>query len=87
VQREYYVNDAGRQMDILAVSVWLRYHELSGVNVRFPDNGYKGDYVSEIARSLRAKEGDRLRHNAIEITDGLPADEARAATRSCTSTR
>jgi arginyl-tRNA synthetase len=75
VQREYYVNDAGRQMDILAVSVWLRYHELSGVNVRFPDNGYKGEYVSEIARSLRAKEGDRLRHNAFEITDGLPADE------------
>jgi arginyl-tRNA synthetase len=75
VQREYYVNDAGRQMDILAVSVWLRYHELSGVNVRFPDNGYKGDYVSEIARALRAREGDRLRHNAIEITDGLPADE------------
>ena len=76
VQREYYVNDAGRQMDILAVSVWLRYHELSGINVRFPDNGYKGDYVSEIARSLRAKEGDRLRHNAIEITDGLPPDES-----------
>jgi len=75
VQREYYVNDAGRQMDILAVSVWLRYHELSGINVRFPDNGYKGDYVSEIARSLRAKEGDRLRHSAIEIIDGLPADE------------
>ena len=76
VQREYYVNDAGRQMDILAISVWLRYHELSGVNVRFPDNGYKGEYVSEIARSLRAKEGDRLRHNAFEITDGLPDDES-----------
>ena len=75
VQREYYVNDAGRQMDILAVSVWLRYHELSGVNVRFPDNGYKGEYVSEIARSLRAKEGDRLRFSALDITDGLPADE------------
>ena len=76
VQREYYVNDAGRQMDILAVSVWLRYHELSGVNVRFPDNGYKGEYVSEIARSLRAKEGDRLRYSALDITDGLPADES-----------
>lgn len=75
VQREYYVNDAGRQMDILAVSVWLRYHELSGVAVRFPDNGYKGDYVSEIARALRARQGDRLRRSAIEITDGLPADE------------
>jgi arginyl-tRNA synthetase len=76
VQREYYVNDAGRQMDILAVSVWLRYHELGGINVRFPDNGYKGDYVSEIARSLRAREGDRLRHSAIEIVDGLPLDES-----------
>ena len=76
VQREYYVNDAGRQMDILAVSVWLRYHELGGINASFPDNGYKGDYVSEIARSLRAREGDRLRHSAIEITDGLPPDES-----------
>ena len=75
VQREYYVNDAGRQMDILAVSVWLRYHELGGVNVRFPDNGYKGEYVVDIARGLRAKAGDALRRTAIEITDGLPADE------------
>jgi arginyl-tRNA synthetase len=74
VQREYYVNDAGRQMDILAVSVWLRYLELGGVSVRFPDNGYKGDYVVDIARALRAKEGDRLRHTAIEVADGLPAD-------------
>ena len=78
VQREYYVNDAGRQMDILAVSVWLRYHELGGVNVRFPDNGYKGDYIIDIARGLRGKEGDRLRHSAIEITDGLPADESQS---------
>src|SRR4249919_2946595 len=78
VQREYYVNDAGRQMDILAVSVWLRYHELGGVNVRFPDNGYKGDYVIDIARSLRAKEGDRLRHSAIEISDSLPPDESQS---------
>jgi arginyl-tRNA synthetase len=76
VQREYYVNDAGRQMDILAVSIWLRYHELGGVNVRFPDNGYKGDYVVEIARALRAREGDALRHGAFEISEGLPADES-----------
>ncbi len=75
VQREYYVNDAGRQMDILAVSVWLRYHELGGVNVRFPDNGYKGDYVVDIARGLRGRAGDSLRRSAIEISDGLPPDE------------
>ncbi len=76
VQREYYVNDAGRQMDILAVSVWLRYHELGGVNVRFPDNGYKGEYVVDIARDLRNRAGDSLRRSAIEITDGLPPDES-----------
>jgi len=75
VQREYYVNDAGRQMDILAVSVWLRYHELCGVAVRFPDNGYKGDYVVDIARALRAAEGDRLRFSALELFDAVPADE------------
>ncbi|MBP7891665.1 MAG: arginine--tRNA ligase, partial [Arenimonas sp.] len=75
VQREYYVNDAGRQMDILAISVWLRYHELCGVAVRFPDNGYKGDYVIDIARALRAQEGDRLRFGAIDIFDGVPDDE------------
>jgi arginyl-tRNA synthetase len=74
VQREYYVNDAGRQMDILAVSVWLRYLELGGTTVRFPDNGYKGEYVIEIARELRGREGDRLRRTAIEVGDGLPAD-------------
>jgi len=75
VQREYYVNDAGRQMDILAVSVWLRYQELGGLAVRFPDNGYKGEYVVDIARALRAKVGDRMRHTAFEISEGLPADE------------
>ncbi len=76
VQREYYVNDAGRQMDILAVSVWLRYQELGGVAVRFPDNGYKGEYVVEIARALRSKVGDRMRHSTFEITDALPSDES-----------
>jgi arginyl-tRNA synthetase len=75
VQREYYVNDAGRQMDILSVSVWLRYLELGGVSVRFPDNGYKGEYVIEIARALRNREGDRLRHNAFEVSEGLAPDE------------
>jgi arginyl-tRNA synthetase len=75
VQREYYVNDAGRQMDILAVSVWLRYHELCGVAVRFPDNGYKGDYVVDIARKLRADQGDRLRFGALDLFNDVPADE------------
>ncbi len=76
VQREYYVNDAGRQMDILAVSVWVRYHELAGLALRFPDNGYKGEYVVEIARRLRAKAGDALKRGAAEVQEGLPPDES-----------
>ena len=49
VAREYYVNDAGRQMDILGVSVWLRWLEAQGVDVPFPDGGYRGDYIKDIA--------------------------------------
>ena len=76
VQREYYVNDAGRQMDILAVSVWLRYLELCGEQPRFPDNGYKGDYVVDIARELRGEIGDDFRHRASEVEASLPPDES-----------
>lgn len=52
VQTEYYVNDAGRQMDILALSVWLRYLEQHALAVTFPDNAYQGAYVTEIATAL-----------------------------------
>lgn len=75
VQKEYYVNDNGRQMDILAVSVWLRYLELCGERIRFPANGYKGEYVYDIARELRKSQGDDLRHNEFTVYDKLPADE------------
>ncbi len=60
VDREYYVNDAGRQMDILALSVWLRYLALGGQNPTFPPNAYQGSYVSDIARSLRERERERF---------------------------
>lgn len=76
VQREYYVNDYGRQMDILATSVWLRYLELTGNPVRFPDNGYKGEYVVEVARALKHEHGDRFRRSPFEVSANLPADEA-----------
>ncbi|GAB4173502.1 MAG: arginine--tRNA ligase [Wenzhouxiangellaceae bacterium] len=76
VTREYYVNDHGRQMDILAVSVWLRYLELCGEQVRFPDNGYRGEYVYDIAREVRNQHGDRLRHPWRTIAEGLPPDES-----------
>ena len=74
VHREYYVNDAGRQMDILAVSVWLRYLERCGETVAFPSNGYRGDYIRDIAASLAEAEGDELRHPAAAVFDDLPAD-------------
>jgi arginyl-tRNA synthetase len=72
VQREYYVNDNGRQMDILAVSVWIRYLELCGERVNFPENGYRGDYIYDISRLVRADYGDKYRFGSIEINEGLP---------------
>jgi arginyl-tRNA synthetase len=75
VHREYYVNDAGRQMDILAASVWLRYLELTGEEIPFPRNGYRGDYVWDIAASLHREHGDAYRHCADEVFAGLPPDE------------
>ncbi len=72
VQREYYVNDNGRQMDILAVSVWLRYLELCGESIGFPDNGYRGEYIYDIARLVRVESGDKWRFTRLEVEDGLP---------------
>jgi arginyl-tRNA synthetase len=72
VQREYYVNDNGRQMDILAVCVWLRYLELCGESVGFPENGYRGEYIYDIARTVRVEHGDRWRFTRLDVEDGLP---------------
>ncbi len=77
VQREYYVNDAGRQMDILALSVWLRYLELAGESLEFPTNGYQGDYVWDIAATLHRENGDRFRISAADLFARLPDDPER----------
>ncbi len=74
VEREYYVNDAGRQMDILAASVWLRYLELCGEPVAFPANGYQGDYVFDIAADLHRADGEAHRRPWGEVARGLPPD-------------
>lgn len=81
VEREYYINDAGRQMDILAASVWLRYLELCGETLPFPANGYKGDYVLPIAQGLRDHEGSALQHPSAEVLAGLPPDEPEGGDR------
>ncbi|MAZ66551.1 MAG: arginine--tRNA ligase [Kangiellaceae bacterium] len=74
VHREYYVNDAGRQMHILAASVWLRYLELIGEKFTFPSNGYKGDYVEDIAKQLYQEQGTAFHHTAAKVFDDIPAD-------------
>jgi arginyl-tRNA synthetase len=75
VEREYYINDAGRQMEILAVSTWLRYLEHCGERFTFPANGYRGDYIAAIGEQLFAAEGSALRHGAAELFKDLPPDE------------
>ncbi|MFQ5542807.1 MAG: arginine--tRNA ligase [Nitrospiria bacterium] len=59
VDREYYMNDIGAQMDLLGRSTYLRYRSLFGEAVNLPEGSYKGDYISEIAASAKASEGDR----------------------------
>jgi arginyl-tRNA synthetase len=75
VHREYYVNDAGRQMDILAVSIWLRYLEECGELVHFPSNGYRGDYVREIAWDIHKNAGNDYRRPIELVFENIPADE------------
>ncbi|MBT8067601.1 MAG: arginine--tRNA ligase [Gammaproteobacteria bacterium] len=73
VTREYYVNDAGRQMDILGMSVWLRLLESNGIAVDFPKGGYRGDYIRDIAAAIN-KDGIAA-VDAEPVLAGLPEDE------------
>ncbi|HPS36872.1 MAG TPA: arginine--tRNA ligase, partial [Candidatus Omnitrophota bacterium] len=56
VHPEYYLNDAGRQMNLLAKSVWVRYNELLEIEKPFPEDGYQGEYIRDIARTIIEKE-------------------------------
>lgn len=67
VEREYYVNDAGRQMDILATSVLLRYLQANGVELTFPNNAYQGEYIAEMADDLLAKHADKYLIDAAKL--------------------
>ncbi len=72
VHREYYVNDAGRQMDILATSVWLRYLEICGETFEFPANGYRGAYVRDISQKLFEQHGKNLAHSSETVFKDIP---------------
>jgi arginyl-tRNA synthetase len=76
VYREYYVNDAGRQMDILGVSVWLRWLEASGVDVDFPKGGYRGDYIREIADEIDTSGIDPVTAEAVAADLPENSDES-----------
>lgn len=79
VATEYYVNDAGRQMDILALSIWLRYREHLGDTIVLPPNAYRGDYVLEIARDLAAVHGPRFHRTPSTSFIVDPAQDEEAA--------
>ena len=86
VSREYYINDAGNQMNMLGESVYYRYLELMGEDILFPDNCYQGQYITELANEIHDKFGDRFRSDkegsiaflteyaADSILDGIKKD-------------
>lgn len=74
VHREYYVNDAGRQMHILAVSIWLRYLEIDRKLPHFPENGYHGKYIVDIAHKIKQEHGEALHRPLDFLYQELPAD-------------
>jgi arginine--tRNA ligase len=74
VCREYYVNDAGRQMDILATSTYLRYLEKCGEPIVFPVNAYQGDYVTDFGQALLDEFGEKYRHSFEEVIKNVPDD-------------
>lgn len=75
VHREYYVNDAGRQMRILATSVWLRYLQYLGENCTFPRQGYKGDYIADIAKDLKVRYGTQFHVSCEQVMHNLPPND------------
>ena len=86
VPTEYYINDAGRQMRLLGLSIWLRAKELAGMPVEWPEDYYRGSYIIDIAREMVEKEPDLLSLSDAEgqdrcfaygmrtILDGIKAD-------------
>jgi arginyl-tRNA synthetase len=74
VQAEYYVNDAGRQMNILAMSVYLRYLETRGLSITFPSAGYQGDYITALGETLSNRVGGKLIVDFAALATGIPTD-------------
>ena len=73
--REYYVNDAGRQMDIITVSIFLRYLTCCGESIPFPANAYQGDYVLDIAQAIYQVHKKHFAISTRDLFSDLPSDE------------
>jgi arginyl-tRNA synthetase len=76
VQKEFYINDAGLQVKLLGRSVYARYQQLLGNNVPFSEDGYKGDYVEDIAKDIHEREGDKYLNKTYEECGELISDYA-----------
>ncbi len=74
VDNEYYVNDAGRQMDILTVSIYLRYLSICGESLRFPDNGYQGQYINDIAQIIYEASGQEFHLKSDLVFENVSKD-------------
>lgn len=87
VETEYYLNDAGRQMRLLGLAVWVRYQQACGVDIEFPEDCYRGDYIKDISNALLAEQGKALldlpeeeaqdlcyRRGMNDILDGIKKD-------------
>ena len=74
VRTEYYVNDAGRQMDIMTLSVWLRMFESAGIKTPVPSNGYRGEYLVDIAAAAAQAFPEACRPENVPATEDLPSD-------------
>ena len=77
VDEEYYVNDHGRQMNILTISIWLRYLHQNGQELKFSKKGYQGVYVEKLAKLLAEEEGTKynLKENESDLLELLEAQE------------
>lgn len=70
VESEYYINDAGKQVKLLGLSVFARYHQILGIEYPFPEEGYRGEYIEEIAHAIIKEEGKKyLRKGFDEVSD------------------
>jgi len=74
VQREFYINDAGRQVRLLAQSIYARYQQTLGNNVAFPEDGYHGEYIAEVAQEFIKVQGNAFLNKPLEECAAIFAD-------------